>query len=209
MEKSVFSFRTVQVGTNKLKHHIRQHTQNRSNANCFVRTLRRTAKQTVARAVVLAFALDVRPLSFCDGYLGISNFAQTLFEFGQTVPVNGKVDPASYLPGKTAAHSAVQEISKERKREFVKAMREGSLTNGGAVSVDGVHFKVSRKHFLYVTVNFMIVKKTRTHDESTFSNKNKTLWLAQEPEVPNSSNIRETLECLLLEKYQTPLGNFL
>ena len=42
------------------------------------------------------------------------NFAQALFELGQTVPVNEKVEKASYLPGKTAVQSAVQEIVKER-----------------------------------------------------------------------------------------------
>ena len=201
----MFSFRTVQGGTNKLERHFRQHTQNRSNANCFVRTFPRAARQTVERAAALAVALDVRALPFCDVHLVVSKFAQKLFELGQTVPVNEKLDPASHLPGKTAAHNAVQEIAKERRREVVKAIREGCLKNGGAASVDGVHVKVSGKHFYDFKVHYMVVKKTKPYDEPKFSIQNKTLLLAEGAEVSNASNIRETLVFSLLEKYQTSL----
>ena len=61
----------------------------------------------VARAAALAVALDVRYFPFWDEHFGMSNFAQTLFELGQTLPVNEKVGTASYLPGKTTDHSAV------------------------------------------------------------------------------------------------------
>ena len=91
LEKSVFYFRTVQGGTNKLERHIRQHTQNLSNANRFLRTLPHAAKQAVAQAAALDVALDVQTLPFCDGHLGLSNFSTTLFELDQIVSVNEKL----------------------------------------------------------------------------------------------------------------------
>ena len=48
-------------------------------------------------------------------------------------------------------------------------MREGSLKNGGAVSVDVVHAKVSGKHFYDFRVHFMVENKTMPHGEPAFS----------------------------------------
>ena len=65
------------------------------------------------------------PLTFRDGFLVMPNFAQTLFELGQIVPINEKVDPASHLPGKTIVPSSVFEIVKELRNEFLKTVHEG------------------------------------------------------------------------------------
>ena len=67
------------------------HTRKRSDADCFVLTPPCATEQTVARAAALVAALDVRTLSFYDGHLGMSKFAQTLLDLEWTFSVNEKV----------------------------------------------------------------------------------------------------------------------
>ncbi len=110
-DQSVFSFSTIQGDTSKLDRQTRLHTQTRSMLSFFVRTLPQAARQTIAKSAAYTVALDLRPLLFCDGHLGLIKFAKALFELGQTVPVHENVEPISYLPGQTAVMTAVKELA--------------------------------------------------------------------------------------------------
>ena len=89
--KGLFKFRTVQGGTSRLERHTSSH-KNGSSIARFQRQLPASASSGIAAAAALAAALDIRPLSFCDGHAGMRRFAKTIFELGQTVPVNEKND---------------------------------------------------------------------------------------------------------------------
>ena len=49
--------------------------------------------------------------------------------------------PMSYLPGQTSIPSAIQGVVCSTRKKFLKAMTDGFLKHGSAVSVDGVHWK--------------------------------------------------------------------
>ena len=167
-DNSIFSFSIIQSGTSKLYRHTRLHSQTRATSSCFVRTLPLATEQTIAKSTVYAVALDLRPLSFCDGHPGMIKFAKALFELGQTVPVQEDVEPMSYSPGQTAVTTAVKELAHSSRKQFLKEMTDGCLKNGGAVSVHGVHIKANGKLYYDFTVHFMRVKRDNAHDEPTF-----------------------------------------
>ncbi len=116
-------------------------------------------------------------------------FARTLSKLGQTVPFYEKVDPKSYLPGKSAVSKAVKEMAQGPRKEFVQEMQRGSFKSGGAVSVDRMHVKVSVKHFIDFTVHYMFVTRKKGHEEPMFEFKNKTLMLVEGPEIAIATNI--------------------
>ena len=73
-------------------------------------------------------------------------FAKTIFEMGQTVPENEKIDPSSYLPGRIAVANAVKEISDSLRKKFMDDVQRGLLKYGGATKIDGAHLKMQGKH---------------------------------------------------------------
>ena len=209
IDKSVFSFRTIQGGTLKLERHTKLHTTRRENSSCFVRALPRAAKTSVDHGAALAVALDLRPLSFCDGHRGMTMFAKALFELGKTVPVHESVNPKSYLPGKTAVTASVKELAHSLRENFKRKMVAGCIANGGAVSVDGVHLKANGKHYYDFTVHIMKIADKKGAQHTEFEVENKSLLLVEGPEVATATNIREQIEMGLLQKYQTSLDHFL
>ena len=208
-DKLVFSFSTIQGGTYKSDCHTKLHMQTSATNSFFVRTLPRAAKQTTAKSAAYAVALDLRPLSFCDGHPGMIKFAKALFELVKIVPVHEHVEPMSYLPGQIAVTTAVKELAHSILKQFLTEMTEGCLKHGGAFSVDGVHLKANGKHYYDFKVHFMRVKRDNAHAEPTFQIANKCLLLVEGPEVPTVINIRQNLEVVLIRKYQTGLDHFL
>ena len=88
-------------------------------------------------------------------------------------------------------------------------MAKGCLKNGGAVSVDGVHLKVSGKHFDDFTVRYITQKEESQYKNATFEIEDKTSLLVEGPDIPNASNIRWTIEISLQKEYETFLDLFL
>ena len=129
LEKGLFSFNTEQGGTTRLERPTKSH-ENGPNIVQFQRQLPAASRSKVARAAALAVALDTRPLSFCDGHAGMREFARAIFEMGQTVPSHEKIDPKSYLPGRTAVTCAVKELSESLRAKFVLEMKNGPLRFG-------------------------------------------------------------------------------
>ncbi len=92
LEKALFQFKTVQSGTSRVELHTNSHNISAGTVR-FRRQLPAAARTRVARATALAVCLEMKPLRFCYGYVGMRNFAQTIFEIGQTVPASEKSTP--------------------------------------------------------------------------------------------------------------------
>ncbi len=208
-DKSVSSFSTIQGSASKSDRHIRLQTQTRATTSCFVRTLPRAAKQTIAQSAAYAVAFDLRPLSFCDGHPGMSEFAKALVELRQTVPVHENVEPMSYFPGQTAVTTAVKEFPHSMQKQFLEEMIDGCIKHRGAVSADWVHLKANGKHYYDFTVHFMRIKCDNSHDEPAFQFDNNCLMLIEGPKLPTASHIRRNREAALLREYQIGLDHFL
>ena len=92
--KGLNRFKIEQGGTSRLE----SHTATRRKGSGIVRFQRQlpwAARNKVARSAALDACLDIRPLSLCDNHVCMRCFAQTIFELGQTVPVNERIDPRS------------------------------------------------------------------------------------------------------------------
>ncbi len=85
----------------------------------------------------------------------MKEFAKSLFELEQTVPIHEKVDPRACLPGKTSVSATVNELVRSFRSQFVEEMANWSLKNKGdvSVSVDGVHLKANGRHHHYFTAH--------------------------------------------------------
>ncbi len=162
----------------------------------------------MAQAAALVFCLDIRPLSFCDGHLGMHNFAQTIFEMGQSVPANEKMDLKSYFPGRTATTNAVKDISTKYRLRFINEMKKGSLKYGGEITIDNVHLKVQGKLFYDFTLHYMEINNKGPFDSSLFNMKNVTLLLIEGLETPSAQNIKNCLNAALLDKYELSMDHF-
>ena len=156
--RAIQSVKTVQGGTSRLEGHTKSHKIG-SNAVCFQRQLPVSAKNKVALAAPLAVCVDVRPFSFCDGHPGMKQFVQIIFEIGQTVTENEKMDPKSYLRGRTAVTSAIKELSEQLRSNFTYEVQNRLLQYVGAATIDGVHLKVQRKYDFDFTLHFMDIQE--------------------------------------------------
>ena len=87
LEKGLYAFKIVQDCTSRLERHTNSHKNGPVSA-CFQRLLPLAARNRVTNAAAHAIAVDMQPLSFCDGHAGIRSFAKTIFELGQSVPAN-------------------------------------------------------------------------------------------------------------------------
>lgn len=59
----------------------------------------------------LTVRFDIRPLSFCDGHIGMKNFAQTFIKIKQILHQSERSGIKSYLPDRNAVESTVKELS--------------------------------------------------------------------------------------------------
>ena len=112
--KGLHPFEIEQGGTSRLERHTVTHCK----GSCIVpfqRQLSSAARTKLAHSAVLVACLDIRPLLFCDNNVGMRCFAQTIFELGQTVPVNERIDLRPYYPERTAVSKAVKDISSSPK----------------------------------------------------------------------------------------------
>ena len=207
LDRAIQIFKTVQGGTPRLERHTKSH-RNGSTAVCFQRQLPISAKKKVALAAALAVCVDVRPLSFCDGHPEMKDFAQSIFEMGQSVPENEKIDPKSYLPGRTAVTSAVKELSEQLRSNFTSEVQNGLLEYGGAATIDGVHLKVQGKHYFDFTLHFMDIQEKGRFSKVEFKIRNVTLLVTEAPDHPNAKNIRQCINAALVHKYGTTMDFF-
>ena len=181
---------------------INQGQKSSSSTVRFLTSLPVHSKTKVAHAPALAVVLYIVTLSFCGKHPGMQQFAKTIFELGQTVPVSERMNPKCYLLGRTAVTFAVGEISKSLRQKFAVQIESKCLKYGGAVSVDGVHFKVKGKHYYDFTVHYMAVDTKKSFEEPVFRIRNLALLLAEIPPVPNPRNIRDALNIDFIEKYE-------
>ena len=208
MEEALYQFKTGQGGTTKLELHTKAQ-QNASNAVRFLTSLPVRAKTWVAHAAPLTVALDIRPLSFCNGHPGMREFKKTIFELRQNVPVIERIDPKCYSPGRTAVTSTIGEISKSLRQKFFVRIEFKSLRYGGVVSVDGVHIKVKGKYFYDFTVQYIEIGTKKTFDEPVPRTRKLTLLLVESPPVLSARNLRDALNTALLKKHEIGLDYFL
>ena len=73
------------------------------------RSLPAEEKSEITRAAAVTAALDMRPLSVCDGHACMRYFVHGIFKMGQSVLESEKIDPKSYLRGRTAVKNAVRD----------------------------------------------------------------------------------------------------
>ena len=57
-----------------------------------------------------------------------------MFQRGQIVPTNKRIDPASYLQQKNAVTNAVRDVSAEYRQKFIAELNDGLLSYGAAIS---------------------------------------------------------------------------
>ena len=76
----------------------------------------------------------------------MAHFTKTIFELGQSVPVNEEIDPKSYLPSRTTVINAVHVLSLSFRKLFRANLNTDPLRFGGAVTVDDVHSKLKGTH---------------------------------------------------------------
>ena len=82
LDRAIQSFKTVQCGTSRLERHTKSR-RNGSNTVCFQRQFPVSAKKKVALAAALVVCVDIRPLSFCDCYLGMEHFEKSFSKWGK------------------------------------------------------------------------------------------------------------------------------
>ena len=168
LEKSLYSFKTIQGGTSRLERHIKSRRSGSATLN-FQRNLPRAARGKVATAAALAVCLDLRPLSFCDGHTGLRHFAKSIFELGQTVSENEKIDPKSYLLGRTDVTSAVKDLSNNLRQKYFSDVQNSYLRFGGAITIEGVHLKVHSKNNYDFTLHFIKIKEKGPFSDVQFT----------------------------------------
>ena len=82
LEKSLYSFKTIQGGTSRLERQTKRHRSGSATLN-FQRNLPSASRGNLATtAAALAVCLDFRPLSYCDGHPGLVHFGKSIFELG-------------------------------------------------------------------------------------------------------------------------------
>ena len=86
-----------------------------------------TAKSKIAHAAVYEVLLDIQPLSFCDRHEDMWIFANYIFEMGQSVSENEKIDPFGYLPGRTSVTNVVRDTNNNLRTKFVAEKKDGRL----------------------------------------------------------------------------------
>lgn len=57
-------------------------------------------------------------MAICGEHVGMAHFAQTLFELGQTVPVNQSINPKYYLLGRNSDTSAFDQIADSLRQDL-------------------------------------------------------------------------------------------
>ena len=206
-KKNLHSFRTVRGGTSRVERHTATHKTSNTILR-FQRQLPLAAKSKIAHAAAYAVSLDFRPLSFCDGHDCIRVFAKSIFEMGHSVPGNESLYSSGYLPGRIAVTNAVRDLRNKLRTKFVAERKDGLLQFGGAVTVDGVHLKLQRKHYYDFTLNFLEVKENGPFSDDSFFLQHVTLLLIDIPAIASAWNIGKALNDALVQKYNTLLDKF-
>ncbi len=142
-------------------------------------------------------ALDIRPFSLCDRHT-VWPILRILFNSGQSVLVDVKVDPKPYFVGKKLSEE-LKAISQYMRKEFLAEMAMWFTKNSGAVFVDGVHLKMNGNHFHDFTLHYIYYKDGFKYRKPTLRQENNTLLLIECPDVSNASNIWQTIELSLQE----------
>ena len=122
--KSLHIFKTVQDATSHLQQHASSHKQGKSTVN-FQPQLPIAARSKISEAPALAVCLDIQPISFNDGHTGLRKFALTIFEMGQSVQANEKIDRKSYMPGRTAIIKTAIDLSNRNRKNFIAELKGG------------------------------------------------------------------------------------
>ena len=130
----------------------------------------------------------------------IKEFTKAIFKTGQTVPANEIIEPRSYVPNRTVVATGVQEVSHSLRTEFVSQKKTGRTHLRGAVTVDGVYFKVQGDYFHEFTVNFIETKGRTLFMYAFFVGLNYPTYINDRSFVANPLNIREAIKGNLSEK---------
>ena len=136
------------------------------------------------------------------------NFAQTVFEMGQSVLENENIDPKSYLSGRTGVKNAVKDFSHKYRHDFASELRKGSLQHGVAIIIDGVYLKVQGKHFYDFILHFMEVNVNGPFQEPIFKIRNLRLLILEGSDSPTAQNVKNYLNDALVEKYKFSMADF-
>ena len=140
-ERALLTFKTIQGRTSRLERDTASH-KNGTGTLRFQPQLPIAARMKVVQAAAMAVCLGIHSLPFCDRNQGMHHFAKAIFEMGQTVPENEKIDMRSYLSGRTAVTRSVKKISYSIHKEFMADVQGGLLKCRGAITIDGAHFKM-------------------------------------------------------------------
>ena len=127
---------------------------------------------------------------------------------GQSVTENEKIDPKSYMPGRTAIINAVKDLSDRYRQNFIKEQEKESLQYGGAIKIDGVHLKFQGRQCRDFTLYFMEISTNGTFGKAEFKVRNTTLLLVEGSYAPTPQNIKSCLNGALIGKYELLLDQF-
>ena len=199
LEKSLYSFKTIQGGTFRLERHKKTHKSGYATLNS-QRNLPGVARGKAARSAAIAVCLDLRNFSFCDRHPDLRHFAKSMFELGQTVQENEKIDPESCLSGSTAITSAFKCLSSNLRQKFVVDVQNGCLRFGEANTIDGVCLRMHGKHYCNFPFQFLKISEKVPFPNVPFTLKNVIVVLVEAPDHPKAQNIESCLNEALFKK---------
>ena len=134
-------------------------------------------------------------MRFAEDHEGITQFAESIFKAGQTVPYGVSINRKSYIPTKTAINTSLKTMVRERRDAFKEYLKKDLISTGGAVTIDGVTLKVQGRQFLDFTLHHFHMEKTKTLLElPRFSIKDSTILFIEGPDVSSGANKRELLD---------------
>lgn len=153
MSKGLYEINTRKGGTNKFGQHMTLHERCTSGEVHMERDLNPRCKEEISDAAALAVVLDLRPMGFTENREGMAAYAKAVFSAGQSVPVGIPINAKSYLPSRTAIKSSLDRLEVKLCAIFSKELRTNLLSQGGAVSVDGVTLKLQGKQYYDFTIH--------------------------------------------------------
>lgn len=166
------------------------------------RDLNPRCKEEISDAAALAVVLDLRPMGFTENREGMAAYAKAVFSAGQSVPVGIPINAKSYLPSRTAIKSSLDRLEVKLCAIFSKELRTNLLSQGGAVSVDGVTLKLQGKQYYDFTIHHISMKRpANVVSFPTFGIRTSTILFLEGPAKSDGESIRNLLDVHLKEKY--------
>ncbi len=100
-------------------------------------------------------------------HAGMSKLLISVFKAGQSVPLDVKMDPESYMPSLTVVTMSLEKLARQYQHQLRDKLRNSILSIGGAISINGVNITVQGKLYYDMTLHYVLYERpTLVFDET-------------------------------------------